>query len=156
MTRMPRMAANPDRRIKISWATSRYILGRYDGIRIRFDVLSSAEMPIRIFAYRMLPLNPSTGAKVGHFSNVCSPSDIEEYPEDEPIAGHRPEWFRLSFVDVYVRSLEEADDFITKVRRDVRRLKRTLDIMDTLGSGGEENLGADEPSSSSLSSSSSG
>lgn len=149
------MAANPDRRIKISWATSRYILGRDDGIRIRFEVLSAAEMAERIFAYRMLPLNPTTGEKVGHFSHVCSPADVAEFPEDEPLDGHRPEWFRLNFVDVLVRSLDEAADFITKVRADVRRLKHTYDVADTLQPANEENLGADEPEPSSSDSSAS-
>lgn len=144
------------RGITITWASSRYIYGKHDGIRVRIWVTAACEMDERIFAYRMLPVNPQTGAEAGFFSHICSPPDIEEFPEDEPIESHRPKWFRLSYVDILVRSVAEADNFVECVREDVRRLKRTLDTMDTLIPGGEEGVGAacpvEEPSSDSGSS----
>lgn len=142
-----------DRRIKIRWATSRFILGRIDGIRVRIDAVCSSNMPARVFAYRMLPTDPATGAQAGWFSHVCSPTDIEEFPANSPIPGHLPEWYRLDYVDIFLRSREEADAFITDVRSDVRRLKTTLDIMDSIETEGAVNIGGEIicTSSSSLS-----
>jgi len=133
------MAAS--RSIKIKWASSHYVFGRHDGVRVRFDTVCADGMPTKVFAYRMLPVSPQTGKQVGHFSHICSPPDLAEYPEDGPTPGFSPEWFRLSYVDVFIRSVEEAEDFISIVRGDVRRLKRTLDTMDTVFPGGEEQLG---------------
>lgn len=149
------MAANPDRRIKIRWTTSRYVWQKHDGIRVRFDVVEAVEMADRIFAFRMRPMNPKTGRYAGFFSHVCSPPDLAEYPEDEPRVGDSPQWFRLAYVDVLIRSREEADAFITDVKADVCRLKRTLDIMDTLEPTGEATCGDFDSSSSSSESSSS-
>lgn len=151
------MAANPNRRITVKWATSHYVLGSIDGIRIRIEVECSADVGGgKIFAYRMLPKDPATGEKEGFFSHVCSPVDLEEYPADAPVPTHVPEWFRLSYVDVLVRSWTEAEAFINDVISDVRRLKTTLDAMDTVAPTGAEDVGAGTcPESSSSSSSSS-
>lgn len=130
-----------DRRIKIRWATSRFILNQIDGIRVRIDVLCAYGMAQHIFAYRNLPTDPATGAQAGWFDHVCSPADLEEYPMTSPIPGHQPEWFRLNYVDVFLRSRVEADAFIEDVRSDVRRLKATLDIIDDIEPEGFEAVG---------------
>lgn len=148
------MAAHPNRRITITWATSYYRIGVDDGIRVRFDASGAVDMPVRIFAYRMLPLNPRTGQEAGHFDHVCSPPDLADYPEDEPRPGIRPEWFRLSYVDLMVRSQEEVADLVEAVLEDVRRLKHTLDRMDTLQPGDAEQVGISPDVTSSSSSSS--
>jgi hypothetical protein len=129
------------RGIRITWATSRYIFGRHDGIRVRIDASAACEMTNAIFAYRMLPVDPTTGSDSGFFSHVCSPADLEEYPANAPIPCHRPEWFRKTFVDIIVRSITEAEEFIAAVTDDVRRLKRTLDTMDTVVPSGEVDIG---------------
>lgn len=146
------------RGIKISWAASHYKYGVDDGVRVRFDVICADEMTTKVFAYRMLPLSPTTGTALGHFSHVCSPPDVAAYPEDEPAPASAPEWFRLSYVDIIVRSVTEAEDFIAIVREDIQRLKDTYDKMDTIFPTGEELFGeeCEEPlplSSGSLSSS---
>ncbi len=147
------------RSIKIRWASSHYVYGQDDGVRVRFDVVCAGEMDTKVFAYRMLPLSPNGGAE-GFFSHICSPVDLEEYPEDGPLAGTSPEWFRLSYVDVLVRSVTEAEDFIAIVRDDVRRLVSTLNKMDAIFTGGTEVIGTEDcepvnPDSSSASETSS-
>ena len=140
------MTVNPDRGIRITWASSRYVLGRHDGIRIRIDVNEVCEvLDDRLFAYRMLPINPQTGSMAGHFSHVCSPTDLHEFPADAPIAGQEPAWFRLSYVDVLVRSQAEADNFLDAVKEDIQRLKTTLDTIDTLEATVDELYGTDCP-----------
>lgn len=136
-------APQPDngRRVKLVWSVSRYRLESTDGIRVRITATDAALMPDKIFAYLLLPLKPAANERVGAFDHVCSPTDIEEYPEDAPVPNARPEWYRLNYVDVIVRSRSEVHDFIKNVVEDVQRLKDTLDLMDDLMPGGEAWIG---------------
>lgn len=129
---------SPDngRRIHLTWEVSRYNFHTTDGIRVRITAGQAAMMSDKVFAYQMLPLKPGDGERVGAFDHVCSPTDLEEYPEDEPIQHSRPAWFRLNYVDVLLRSRAEVQAFIKDVVEDVQRLKQTLDTMDTLLPGG--------------------
>lgn len=129
------------RRIKLSWVVSRYRFESVDGIRVRITATDAALMPDKIFAYLLLPLKPAADERVGAFDHVCSPTDLEEYPEDTPVPNARPEWYRLNYVDVIVRSRAEVHDFIKNVVEDVQRLKETLDLMDDLLPGGEAWIG---------------
>lgn len=133
------------RRVRLTWSVSRYNYHATDGIRVRIEANDGYLMPEKIFAYMMLPLKPGENEPVGAFDHVCSPVDIEEYPEDEPIPGHRPAWFRLNYVDVLLRSRTEVYEFIREVCDDVQRLKTTLDLTDTLLPGGELWVGGEPP-----------
>ena len=128
---------NNDRRVKLTWSVSRYNFHSTDGIRVRITASDAALMPDKIFAYLLLPLKPAAVERIGAFDHVCSPTDLEEYPEDEPILDARPEWFRLNYVDVLLRSRAEVNAFVRDVAEDVQRLKVTLDLADTLLPGGE-------------------
>lgn len=132
----PPTPGNP-RNIHLSWDVSRYYFHTTDGIRIRITADNANLMPTKIFAYQLLPLKPGAAERVGAFDHVCSPVDLEEYPEDEPLAGSRPAWFRLNYVDVLLRSRAEAQAFIKEVVEDVKRLKNTLDIAEDLIPGGD-------------------
>lgn len=133
------------RRIRLDWSVSRYNFHGVDGVRVRIEASAAEEMSDKVFAYVLLPMMPAAGEREGAFSHVCSPTDLAEYPEDEPIAGHRPEWFRLNYIDVHLRSRYEAKRLIQDVTDDVQRLKSTLDLMDTLLPGGTVWIGG-EPS----------
>lgn len=130
------------RSIKVQWSSSNYRLHRDDGIRVRIWVDCATGLDTRVFAYRQMPINAS-GGQAGFFSHICSPSDMTEYPADEPRANESPEWFRLSFVDVFLRSVTEADDFIQIVREDILRLLTTLATMDTIFLRGTDIVGED-------------
>lgn len=130
-----------ERGLSLEWWSSPYIVERQDGIRVRAHVNSAIGMPTRIFAYRMRPKSPVDGTAVAEFSHICSSVDLEEFPADGPIVNSSPEWFRLEFVDVLVRSKAEALDFIDVLRQDVRTLVKTLQTMDTLVLGGLEHFG---------------
>lgn len=134
-----------NRRIQLTWAVSRYNLHGTDGVRVRIEAVNAEEMPNKIFAYLLLPMLPGAGARTGAFSHVCSPTDLAEYPEDDPIPGHRPEWFRLNYIDVHLRSRSEAKKLIQDVTDDVNALKATLDLMDTLLPGGNVWIGGAPP-----------
>ena len=141
-----------DRRVHLTWTVSRYNYHATDGIRVRIEADSANNMPAKIFAYLMQPLVPGESERVGSFDHVCSPTDLEEYPEDAPIPNQRPEWFRLDYVDVVLRSRTEVHAFIRDVADDVYRLKMTLDLMEHMLPGGEIWIGG-EPGGSSSSSS---
>lgn len=120
------------RRIRIKWSQSYYKVNTVDGIRLRVEAVEAEDMPTKIFAYILQPTNPATLAQAGVFDHVCSPVDLEEYPEDEPIVNVEPSWFRLDYVDVLVRSQAELEAYLADVLSDIRALKSTLDIMDTV------------------------
>lgn len=138
-----------NRRVQLSWSVSRYEYQGVDAVRVRIEASNGEGMPDKIFAYLLLPMKPAAGSREGAFSHVCSPVDLEEYPEDDPIPGYRPEWFRLNYVDVHLRSRAEAKQFIQDVVDDVNRLKNTLDVMDTLQTGGTLWIGGEPDSESS-------
>lgn len=138
------------RRIKLEWQVSQYNFHGTDGVRVRIEATEAELMSAKVFAYLLLPMRPAANERDGAFSHVCSPTDLAEYPEDEPIDGHRPEWFRLNYVDVHLRSRSEAKRLIQDVTEDVQRLKTTLDTMDTLLPGGSVWIGGEpEPDVSS-------
>lgn len=124
------------RRIKLTWQVSRYYFNSTDGIRVRITASDANLMPSKIFAYLLMPVKPGEDVRAGAFDHVCSPVDLEEYPEDDPIPDIRPAWFRLDYVDVLLRSRAEVQAFIQDVAEDVQRLKKTLDVNDTLLPGG--------------------
>lgn len=103
------------RRIKITWAQSRYLINRVDGIRLRIEAAEAEDMPTKIFAYLTMPLRPGAGEPVGVFDHICSPVDLEEYPEDDPIPGDQPGWFRLGYMDVLLRSAAEVEAALAAV-----------------------------------------
>jgi hypothetical protein len=129
------------RNVHLEWTVSRYDINDIDGIRIRMEATESTNMPTKIFAYQMLPVRPGGTERVATFDHVCSSVDLEEYPEDEAIANSRPAWLRLDYVDVMVRSREEANEFINNILEDVQLLKNTLDIADDLLPGGDVWIG---------------
>lgn len=122
------------RAVKLAIGVSRWRENILDGVRVRIQATDSVDMPTKIFAYLTLPMNPGTGERTASFDHVCSPADLEDFPADEPLPGITPEWLRLNYVDVLVRSWEDATDLITKVKEDVQALRDTLTEMDTLSS----------------------
>lgn len=122
------------RAIKLAIGTSRWRVNILDGVRVRIQAVDSVDMPLKVFAYLTLPMDPTTGTRAAAFDHVCSPADLEDFPVDEPIPGITPEWFRLDYVDLLVRSWEEVTDIIDKVKEDVQVLRDTLATMDTLSS----------------------
>ena len=141
------------RRLEVQYAVSRYQSNVIDGQRVRVDVVFAEGMPSKVFAYNVEPLSPMTGSERAQFSHVCSPTDLEEFPENTPLSGRLPEWFRLDYVDIVVGNSEIAQNFIEILLEDLRALRATLIRMDTLGEPTTVWIGdpPDESSSSSIS-----
>ncbi len=126
--------AGEERKLHLDISVSRYIANELDGVRVRIEADDAINVTLKVFAYVTLPMNPQTGERTAMFSHICSPSDLEEYPADAPLPGITPEWLRLPYVDVILRSWDEAVDLITRVKADVKALIATLNTMDTLQS----------------------
>ena len=88
-----------------------------DGFRFTLNVKSATQMPTKIFRYRLVPTKvqatasqpPTAIELMGAFDGVCSPADLEDFPEDWPAQNARPAWYRLDFIDLIVRSRSIAD-----------------------------------------------
>jgi len=112
--------------IHLDIAVSRYKHATLDGVRVRVLADDAEEMTTKIFAYVTQPMNPGEAERTATFSHICSPADLEEFPADLPMSGVTPEWLRLDYVDVLVRSWDEALEFIAIVKADVQALRDQL------------------------------
>lgn len=115
-----------------------YVPNVIDGFRFTLNVTGSVDMPTKIFRYRLVPSKvqatasqPPTAIELkGAFDGVCSPADLEDFPEDWPAQNARPPWYRLDYVDLIVRSRAIADKAYSAVIFEIKRLVETLDLMD--------------------------
>jgi hypothetical protein len=115
-----------------------YVPNVIDGFRFTLNVAGAVQMPTKIFRYRLVPFKvqatasqPPTAIELkGAFDGVCSPADLEDFPEDWPAQNARPPWFRLDYVDLIVRSRSIADKAYSAIMYEVERLVDTLNTMD--------------------------
>jgi hypothetical protein len=130
-----------------------YVPNVVDGFRFTVTATSANLMPTKIFRYRVIPVqlraNPA-GPPVeidhrGSYDGVCSPADLEDFPEDWPAADARPPWFRKDLVDVIVRSRAIADEAYEILLEEVRILVATLDLMDDQEAAAQVVIGAPLP-----------
>lgn len=136
-----------------------YVPNQIDGFRMTITASQPRDMPSKIFRYREIPIQPGQAARLGHFAGVCSPADLEEYPEDAPHTNADPPMYRLAAVDMVFRSRAEAEAAWADIQSEVEILVATLNTMDVLEAAAPVWVGGgDAPvdSSSSLSSGSSG
>jgi hypothetical protein len=115
-----------------------YVPNAIDGFRFTLVVAGAYQMPSKIFRYRLVPTKlqpvadqPPAGVEYkGYFDGVCSPADLEDFPEDYPVQNARPPWFRLDYVDVIVRSRSIAEQAYDAILFEVKNLIETLEAMD--------------------------
>jgi hypothetical protein len=68
-----------------------------DGFRFTIQVTGASQMPTKIFRYRVVPTKvqasvdqpPTAIELMGVFDGVCSPADLEDFPEDWPAQNAR-------------------------------------------------------------------
>ena len=106
-----------------------YIEGRTQGYRVRFDVLEAVCMPAELFVYQRV-LGSVPGTVIDTFSNVASPTDLEEYPTDEPTDAVG--FYRLSHVDLIFRSIDLLSQSAQDLTRDISALVMALNQLDVL------------------------
>lgn len=101
-----------------------------DGFRWRVTAVGGTGMPNHIFRYLRRPLDVAAGTTVDEFDGVCSPPDLEEFGENNPIPDREPKFLRLDYIDLVFRSQSEAEEAWTAVAEDVAALVETLRIME--------------------------
>jgi hypothetical protein len=115
-----------------------YIPDVVDGFRFTVTVVAANLMPTKIFRYLAVPTqvrsNPAGPPDIiesrGAYDGVCSPADLEDFPEDAPTPDARPPWYRLDYVDLIVRSRSIATDAYMVLLDEIQSLVATLDLMD--------------------------
>lgn len=126
------------RHLHIVWSVSAFHSNSTDGQRLRIEVDESIGVSPKVFAYLMQPLSSSDQTQRAQFDHICSPPDLEDYPEDSPVVHSIPAWFRLNYVDLLFRSQHELQQALADIKVDLGSLISTLNLMDYLGHGGEE------------------
>ena len=122
---------------KLRIACSPYNNSDRRNMRVQIKCLSDREdVDTAIFAYR----------KVNDdliFDHVCSTVDMAEYPvvtvdedgkllTDNTVNGESFKWCRTDIVDLLVRTLLIAEDFIEEVKSDVHMLYKNMKIHDRI------------------------
>lgn len=101
-----------------------------DGFRWKVTAVGATGMTDHIFRYIRRPLDVAAGTVVDEFDGVCSPPDLEEFGENNPIPDREPKFLRLNYIDLVFRSQHEAEEAWTAVVEDVSSLVATLKIME--------------------------
>ncbi len=101
-----------------------------------------------VFLWREDPYNVVTGETLNTVLNVCSPSDMAEYPEGAPVAGTPYPFFRRDYLEVDVRALSQASVAWDRIVALVGRLCRLLDLFDSLVEVDSAECGAPPPGDS--------
>lgn len=102
-----------------------------DGFRFRVEAHDAALMPKAIFRY-LRRQSDSEGNTADEFDGVCSPPDLEEFGETDPVTGASPPYLRLDYADLVFRSQSQADDAWKVIVEDVTSLVETLNVMDRI------------------------
>lgn len=102
------------------------------GFRMAIAAYGASRMSDRVFRYIRRPYNPITGVTADELDGVCSPADLEEFPEDAPNPADNPAWFRRASVDLVVRSQAEAEELWSGVVKELTALVAALDFMDVV------------------------
>ena len=110
------------RRLHISWYITPYTVNFTAGVRLRIVVDEVEGLSAKVFAYLVLPLSSISQSQRAQFDHICSPVDLEEYPENAPTVNSQPAWFRLNYIDVTLRSMAELDRLLTDVQNDLAGL----------------------------------
>jgi len=113
------------------YGQEQYTAGRTQGYRMVIEVDEVCNVSANIFLYQVSFPDPETGETTSRFKAVCSPSDIEQYPIDEPESGGT--YYRLSSADLLFRAVSLADETWDAIRGDVEELVETLGLMDEMG-----------------------
>lgn len=106
--------------------------GDDNGFRIRIVIDSAEGMPDTVFRYLKRLPQPTNGDTILRFDGVCSPADLEEFPESEPDPTRLPAFCRLSYVDLLFRSQAVAMEAKDLIEEELRRLVILLDNSDDL------------------------
>lgn len=123
-----------------------HVSGRSQGYRMQVVASAGLAMTNRIFLLRVGTVDPDLGTRTAKFINICSPSDIAQYPA---AFTDGVEFYRSASIDLVFRSPSLADTTWDLITADVAELTETLDLMDEMATSTVVRIGATPSSSSS-------
>ena len=140
-----------------------YVEGREFAYRLEARSINPIRMTQKIYLYERKPFNAFGDDERDVFVSVCSPGDLEEYPEDNPTSSNDGQrFFRKDSVDLVFRSSEEVEEAWSAICNDSRELVYALNRIRLLSRqelcqawAGDIQEGPDSSSSSSSAQSSS-
>jgi len=75
---------------------------------------------------------PGSTDQYASFQKICTPTDLQQFPVDQPFPDADPAWFRMSSVTLDFRSRNEALACQQLILAQVQQLLNSLDMMDQL------------------------
>ena len=112
--------------------------------RLRIEAADACGPDIdpNIFIYRRHPPDPETHERFDEWCAVVGPVNLAELPVDDPPQDGSTPFFRKSFIEVDVRSADEAKGLWETVRDQVNILLDALERLDNLETVDDVWLGA--------------
>lgn len=86
-----------------------------------------------VFLYLAAPLREGETDRTGVFQGVCSPTDMVDWPANEPLDDAEPAWFRYNRIDLLFNSLNELNAAAVLLEEELYDLVLTLNTLDELG-----------------------
>ena len=77
------------------------------------------EMSSKIFAIEVMPTSADAQAPYYRFSHVCSPAELIEFPEDEPMDNC---YFRTDSIELIFDTYDMVNPVIDNVEADIKKL----------------------------------
>ena len=100
--------------------------------RLRVEAVEACGgIDVNVFVYRRHPADPHTGQIFDEFVAVAGPVDMADRPIGAPAEGSDP-FFRLSYVELDVRSSEEFQQIWEDLKTEVCVLVEAMDRLDQL------------------------
>ena len=103
-----------------------YIVNGQTCYRLQIHTQNAQNMTDKIFLHHKVQQDPYSATLKDVFTSVCSPSDIEQFPEDGPTE-NEPPFYRLNYLDVVEDSLTKVEYFWESIKSDVLSLKIALE-----------------------------
>jgi len=100
---------------------------------MRFDAVALG-CSSKVFAIEVLPRTADPKNPNVRFSHVCSPSELTEFPADEPSGGSC--YFRTDSVEFVFDNSMLVDHVSLNMHNDIRRLASELNELDASDSSG--------------------
>lgn len=96
------------------------------------------DMSSKVFAIEVMPTSADRQAPYYRFSHVCSPAELIEFPEDEPMDNC---YFRTDSIELIFDTDAMIEPVMDNIKKDIRKLVREYNALDkapTITSGSVE------------------
>lgn len=115
-------------KIKVKFSTTT-TGDQYLGYGVKAEVTEAEGITPNIFVFQAGVPELPTKRINDVFTNVASPTDIEETPEGAPDLSKKNPFYRRSSVTVWCRSTEQLEDVKYNLDKDIHRLVETYRVL---------------------------